>query len=204
MRLRLNTFIGDKTRAEATVAWLEETLRARAESLPGYRGGATVTTDADGYAVHASYWSDVHAMTAADRALAPLFEQAEAISGGVIDREGYEVLINVHRQLPPDGGPVELARFEFPGDRVEEMVDTFATVMLPSIEQAPGLCGAQLLVDRQRARGIVATSWVDELTAHRFWLPGGELRARAARRRTAIVFIGTDFYRLVHTSARFS
>jgi hypothetical protein len=43
---------------------------------------------------------------------------------------------------------------------------------------------------------------VDELTARRFWLPGGELRARAARRGAAITFIGTDFYRLVHTSAR--
>jgi hypothetical protein len=202
MYLRLNTFVGDKARADATVVWLEETLRPRAESLMGYRGSATVTADADGYAVHALYWSDVDAMTAADRALSALLEQAEVVSGGEIDTEGYEVLVNAHHQLPPDGGPAELARFDFPGNRIDEMVDTFTAVMLPSIEQAPGLCGVQLLVDREGARGIVATSWVDELTARRFWLPGGELRARAARRRTAITFIGTDFYRLVHTSVR--
>jgi hypothetical protein len=202
MHLRLNTFAGDKTQVDATVSWLEETLRPRVELLMGYRGSATVTADADGYALHASYWSDVDAMVAADRALAPLLEQGEATSGGEIGREGYEVLINLRHQPPPDGGPAELARFEFPGDRIHEVIDIFTTVMLPSIERAPGLCGVQLLVDPEHARGIVATTWVDELAAHRFWLPGGELRARAARRRVAITFIGTDFYRLVHTSAR--
>jgi hypothetical protein len=201
MHLRLNTFAGGKTRVDATLNWLEETLRPRAESLVGHRGSATVAADADGHAVHASYWSDVDAMAAADRALAPLLEQAEVISGGEVGRAEFEVLIDLRHQMPPDGGPVELAQFEFPGDRIDEMTDTFATVMLPSIEQAPGLCGVQLLVDREHARGIVATSWVDVLAARRFWLPGGELRARAARREAAITFIGTDFYRLVHTSA---
>jgi hypothetical protein len=202
MHLRLNTFTGEKAHVDATVSWIGETLRPRAESLAGYQGSTTVTADADGHAVHASYWGDVDAMAAADRVLAPLLEQAEVISGGEIGGAEFEVLIDLRHQVPPDGGPVELAQFEFPGDRIDEMTDTFATVMLPSIEQAPGLCGVQLLVDPEHPRGIVATSWVDEVAAHRFWLPGGELRARAARRRAAITFIGTDFYRLVHTSAR--
>jgi hypothetical protein len=201
MHVRLNTFTGEKAHVDATVSWIGETLRPRAESLAGYRGSTTVTADADGHAVHASYWGDVGAMVAADRVLAPLLEQAEVISGGEIGGAKFEVLIDLRHQIPPDGGPVEMAQFEFPGDRIDEMTDTFANVMLPSIEQAPGLCGVQLVVDREYARGMLATSWVDELTARRFWLPGGELRARAARRGAAITFIGTDFYRLVHTSA---
>lgn len=200
MFVRLDTVSGDKTKVDDTALFFETVLRPRTEATAGNEGFATVTAAAYGYTLAASYWTDAQVMSASDESLAALREQSAEAGGGTLSSEGYQVPVDFRGHAPSAGALLELSRFEFRPGTAGLVAVTFEAEMLPGITTATGLCGVQLMTDVDSCRGIVATTWDDDRSARGFWLAGGQLRARVARRTASLAFIGTDFYNLVNAT----
>jgi heme-degrading monooxygenase HmoA/predicted ester cyclase len=169
MHVRMNMLAGDPARVNEAARYLEGTARQEVEAQHGNRGMAFLT-DADlGVCIVASYWDTADAMHASEQAVQVSRKEMTELIGGTVTVEHYEVPIFVRRSRPKEGARTRLVSMDTSAADPDEAIEQFRKNAVPALMNMPGLCSAQLMVDRTARRGVVATTWEDTqaLTASR-------------------------------------
>jgi predicted ester cyclase len=177
MHARLNLLIGDPARVDDLTRYLEETVRPHVEAQPGCRGLAILTDAELGQTMVGSYWDTAEALMTSEQAVQTSRKEATEMSNGVVTVEHYEVPIFLRRSRPQRGAGIRITTMEGAPAELEAAVESFRDRALPALRTMPGLCSAQLLVDRDSGRSMVIAAYEnrDALVASR----AGVARLRA-------------------------
>lgn len=201
MHARMNMIIGDPAKVADVTRYLELTVRPHVEAQAGCRGLA-VATDSDlGMTMVATYWETAEAMAASEHAVQTSRKEATELADGTVAVEHYEVPVFMRRSRPPADAGVRVTTMEGDPADLDAAIEAFQDTAVPRLREMPGLCSAQVLVDRASGRFLVISAYESAaaLTASR----GAVARMRAdvlARGHGNIRSI--QEFRLLSTSVR--
>jgi predicted ester cyclase len=159
MHARFNLLIGDPARVDDLTRYLEETVRPHVEAQPGCRGLAILTDAELGQTLVGSYWDTADALTSSEQAVQTSRKEATEMANGVVTVEHYEVPIFLRRSRPHRGAGIRITTMENAPAEVDEAVTSFRDGALPALRTMPGLCSAQMLVDRDSGRSLVIAAY---------------------------------------------
>jgi len=198
MYARVNIIFGTEDKVSAGVAHLEESDRAVVEATAGNRGLSTMVDRARGMIVAVSYWDELH--HSSEAVLTRARENAAAAAGGEVVAESYEVAIVERRSTPSPGAVVGMTQVQLEPQRIATSLAYARDEILPRLPAGSGLCGAELLLDRQSGNGLFLTTWEDEDGAKRADALLDELHSEAVL-RGGVRFPRTETYVLVRASS---
>jgi predicted ester cyclase len=127
-------------------------------------------------------------MTASEQSVEiPRKELADMVNG-TVTVEPYDVAVSLRRSRPQAGAGVRMTRIDGDPDHLGMAIEEFRNRAVPALIGMPGICSAQLLVDRRSGDCIVMTIWED-------------MGALAAN-RSAVATLRTDLAAVTHAQVR--
>jgi heme-degrading monooxygenase HmoA/predicted ester cyclase len=201
MHVRMNMMAGDPARLDEATRYLQGIARPDVEAQHGNRGLACLTNADLGVCIVASYWNTVDAMDASEQAVQVSRKEMTELIGGTVTVEHYEVPVFVRRSRPQQGACTRLVHIDAAAADIDGLIEQFRNTGIPALMDIPGLCSAQLMVDRATRRGIVATTWEDAQALAASRSETAKLRASA----TAVTHTqvrSVEEYKLVFSSVR--
>lgn len=197
MYARVNIIFGTEDKVSAGVAHLEDSDRAAVEATAGNRGLSTMVDPARGMIVAVSYWDELH--HSSEAVLTQARDRAAAAAGGEVIAETFEVALTERQSAPSPGAAVGMTRVRLEPQRIPTGLAYVQDTILSRLRAGPGLCTAELLIDRQSGGGLFVTTWADEDGVKSADSLLDSLRDDALLRGGA-VFPRTETYQLVRTS----
>lgn len=161
MYVRMYLLTGDPARLTKATEYLEETVRTQVESQLGSRGLGVLSNAELGVCLIATYWDSADAMTASEPAAEASRAEVTELMGGTVSAEHYEVPVFIRQARPGPGAGVRMTRIDVDPARVSVAIEEFRHSAGPALLDMPGLCSAQLLVDRGTGHCVAATTWED-------------------------------------------
>lgn len=161
MYVRMYLLTGDPARLTKATQYLEETVRTQVESQLGSRGLGVLSNAELGVCLIATYWDSADAMTASEPAAEASRTKVTELMGGTVSAEHYEVPVFIRQARPGPGAGVRMTRIDVDPARVSVAIEEFRHSAGPELLDMPGLCSAQLLVDRGTGHCVAATTWED-------------------------------------------
>jgi predicted ester cyclase/heme-degrading monooxygenase HmoA len=180
MHVRMNMLAGDPGQLGEATRYLETTVRPTVESQSGNRGLAVLANAVLGTCIVATYWDSADAMAASEQAVQVPRKEITELVRGTVTVEQYEVPVFIRRSRPGPGAGVRLVRLEADPARLDAAIEVFRAEAVPELMEVPGLCSAQLMVDRATGRCIVALTLADADALASSRSPGAEMRSRVA------------------------
>jgi quinol monooxygenase YgiN/predicted ester cyclase len=129
------------------------------EEQPGCRGLAVLANEDLGVTMVASYWENTEAMYSSERAVQTSRKEATELANGLVTVENYDVPIFMRLSHPQTGAGVRVTTIEDDSGDLDAMIDAFRDTALPGLAKMPGLCSAQLMVDRATGRCLVISAY---------------------------------------------
>jgi hypothetical protein len=114
--------------------------------------------------------------------------------------EAFEVAVAERSVVPDPGATVHMTRVQLDPVRVDAGLAYVRDELLQRLSACPGLCSAELLIDRVIGNGMVVTTWTDEDAAGRAQALLDGLR-RDAETAAGARFPGSESYMLIWRSA---
>lgn len=196
MYARVNTIFGAEGRVGAGVARIEQSDRDAVESATGNRGLTTLVDERGGVIVLMSYWDDPRHSSAAS--LTRARESAASAADGDLVAENFEVIVADRSAVATPGAVVRMTRLRLEPARLGSGL-TFLREELVRRLSAAGVCGTEVLVDREAGTGLLVTTWTDPDSAARAEALLDELGADTAAHAGAS-FPRSESYVLVRRS----
>lgn len=197
MYARVNTIFGSKGKVSAGVARIEESDRSAVESANGNRGLTTLVDRKAGVIVAMSYWDDPQ--RSSEAVLTQARESAAVAAGGELVAESFEVAVAEQPAVPAPGAVVQMTRLQLEPAKVDAGLAFVHDELLQRLSTGSGLCGAELLIDREVGNGLLVTTWTDQDAADCVKALLEELPADAAARAGA-TFPRSESYVLVRSA----
>lgn len=192
---------GDPTKIDTAIRVLNTEGRDLLEDRPGYRGASVFVDRTLGKLLAASWWETEEARRNSDEVLRERRASMLEPFLGTIAVDNYEALVFHQVRQPQAGGGLRLTRLEFDPMDTDLLADTFRATVIPKIETLSGLARAVLLVDRERGRGLVGNTFVDQesLAASR----AGQAAARhEGAAKAHVTVVGLEEFEVVHSDVR--
>jgi hypothetical protein len=199
MYVRINTIYCDKANIDTAVDYIEDSDRSVVEAAAGNRGLATLVDRDAGLVVAASYWDEPAHSSAA--VLTKAREGAVLAANGSLTTESYEIVAGAHAPVIAAGVVARMARMRIEPARSAEVINFLEEEILPELAQYPGLCDAQILLNRDSGDCIVATVWRDDAAVEAV----GPALARLDRRpgeHPGGKLLRVETYTMIRTSMR--
>jgi len=199
MYARVNIIFGTKGKVGAGLTHLEKSDRGVVESAAGNRGLTTLVDRKAGVVVAMSYWDDLR--RSCEAVLTEARKGAATAAGGVLVTESYEVALAEQPAEADPGAVVQMTRVQLEPARLDVGLAFIRDELVRHLSAGSGLCGAELLIDREAGAGLLVTTWTDQDATDRAQAVLDEHRSEAEQRAGA-TFPGSESYLLVRRSAR--
>jgi heme-degrading monooxygenase HmoA len=159
----------------------------RDEVMPMVRGtgdgyiGLSMLADRDsGRCIVTTAWRDEAAMQASAEAVrASRARAAEIFGGGEPEVREWEIAMMHRVHETHDGARTRVIWGHTEQGQTDRMLDEFRMTMLPQIEELPGFCSLNLMVDRQSGRTALAVAYESADAMERANERAAALRARS-------------------------
>ncbi|HEX2074229.1 MAG TPA: hypothetical protein VHF92_10625 [Geodermatophilus sp.] len=180
MFARSTTVLGRPQSFDAGITYLRDRVMPAVLGLEGYVGLSMLADHDTGRCIITSAWTNAETMHASALALRAMRERAASILGGHADVEEWEIAV-LHRACrTADGACTRVAWSWTTPERVDEVLDTCRTEVLPQLEALPGFCSVSVLVGREVGRLVTAVSYENRKSLE-------ASRERAAAMRAAVL-----------------
>jgi heme-degrading monooxygenase HmoA len=184
--LRVTHVRTDPARLEEAIANFKERSVPGAQASPGYAGIVLMVDRGSGEAYAGTYWSDLAAMNAAERAGRDLRRQtAGATDAEVLDVDRFEMVLAERRRTTV---PSFCRVNELYGDpsRAEAATEHLRDTVLPIVSGMEGFLSLASFVNRMTGRTMVSTTWASAEAR------AASAEAVAGPRRQAAQVAGTE------------
>ncbi|WP_030936725.1 hypothetical protein [Streptomyces sp. NRRL S-646] len=192
---------GDPAKVDTAIRALNSQGRELLEERPGYRGAGIFVDRELGKLLAASWWESEDARRNSDEVMrerrGALLEPFAATTAV----ENYEAAVFHQVRQPEAGGGLRITRLEFDPMDADLLAETFRASVVPRLDTLSGLARAVLLVDRERGRGLVGTTFTDRgsLVASRG--PQASARHEGAA-KAHVTVIGLEEFEVVYADVR--
>ena len=161
MYARSTTFNGNPMALDAGVIFIRDEVMPQIMTMQGCTGLSMMADRDSGRCIATSGWTTREAMRAADEALRPIRARGGDILGAAPMVDEWEVAV-MHREHPTaDGACARATWLELEPANMQHHVDIFRMSSLPRLDEIEGFCSASMLVDRERGRCVVTTTYAN-------------------------------------------
>lgn len=159
MFARSTTIMGDPAALDDGIAYVRDEVMPQVTGLEGCVGLSMMLDRDSGQCIVTSSWDRQDAMRSSDVHLAPLRTRAGELIGGMPQVEEWEVAAMHRDHAAPAGACCRATWLRTDHSNLDRGIDLFKVALMPRLEALPGFCSASLLVNRERARACVTTTF---------------------------------------------
>ena len=192
---------GDPAKVDTAIRALNSQGRELLEERPGYRGAGIFVDRELGKLMAASWWESEAARRNSDEVMrerrGALLEPFAATT--VV--ENYEAAVFHQVRQPEVGGGLRITRLEFDPMDADLLAETFRASVVPRLDTLSGLARAVLLVDRERGRGLVGTTFTDRGSLAASRGPQASARHEGAA-KAHVTVVGLEEFEVVYADVR--
>jgi heme-degrading monooxygenase HmoA len=148
------------------------------QGMDGCVGLSMLADRESGRSIVTTSWASADAMRASAERVRQVRDRAAEVAGGAAEVQEWEIAIMHRRQETREGARTRVIWSDTdPG--LDQMVDNFRTTMLPRVEELPGFCSANMMIDRQNNRSVLAVTYEDRQAMERAGDQAAALRREA-------------------------
>jgi len=192
---------GDPAKVDTAIRALNSQGRDLLEERPGYRGAGIFVDRELGKLLAASWWESEDARRNSDEVMrerrGALLEPFAATTAV----ENYEAVVFHQVRQPEAGGGLRITRLEFDPMDADLLAETFRASVVPRLDTLSGLARAVLLVDRERGRGLVGTTFTDRGSLAASRGPQASARHEGAA-KAHVTVVGLEEFEVVYADVR--
>jgi len=192
---------GDPAKVDTAIRALNSQGRDLLEERPGYRGAGIFVDRELGKLLAASWWESEDARRNSDEVMrerrGALLEPFAATTAV----ENYEAVVFHQVRQPEAGGGLRITRLEFDPMDADLLAETFRASVVPRLDTLSGLARAVLLIDRERGRGLVGSTFTDRGSLAASRGPQASARHEGAA-KAHVTVIGLEEFEVVHADVR--
>ena len=158
MHARSTTLRGNPQKIDEGIAQVRDEVMPLVQGIDGFVGLSMLCDRESGRCIVTTAWESEDAMRAsADRVLDARARAAEVMEASDPEVNGWEIAV-MHRMHETREGAcarVIWSRAD-DADRIDSILDSWRSTILPQLEQTDGFCSVSLLVDRENRRAVSA------------------------------------------------
>ncbi|NUP45145.1 MAG: hypothetical protein HOY76_51025 [Streptomyces sp.] len=192
---------GDPAKIDTAVRALNAQGRDLLEDRPGYRGAGIFVDRELGKLFTASWWESEESRRNSDEVMRerrPALLEPFAATTAV---ENYEAAVFHQVRQPEAGGGLRITRLEFDPMDADLLTETFRASVVPRLDTLSGLARAVLLIDRERGRGLVGSTFTDRGSLAASRGPQASARHEGAA-KAHVTVVGLEEFEVVYAEVR--
>ncbi len=156
MYARSTTIRGNPGSLDDAIAYMRDEVWPAVRDMDGCVGLSMMCNRESGQCIATSAWADRQAMEASAERIHPMRRELmdRFGAGDELDVQEWEIAV-LHREHPAGGGAcarVTWVRTD-PG-KVDQVLDTYRTSLMPRIQDMQGFCSLSMLVDRDSGSAV--------------------------------------------------
>lgn len=178
MYARTTTLRGNPSAMDEAIAYVRDEVMPLVQAMDGCVGLSMLADRDSGRSIVTTSWASADAMRASAERVRQVRDRAAEVAGGAAEVQEWEIAIMHRRQETREGARTRVIWSDTdPG--LDQMVDDFRTTMLPRVEELPGFCSANMMIDRQNNRSVLAVTYEDRQAMERAGDQAAALRREA-------------------------
>jgi len=168
MYARSTTVRGDPGAIDEGIAVCRNEVWPAVQGMSGCVGMSMMADREAGRCIVTTAWASDEAMRASAEMVKDIRSRAaEALRADTVDVEEWQIGV-LHRARPAgDDACVRATWTEITPGEVDQMVDSFRLAVMPRLEEMPGFCSLNLMVDRMRNRGVATVTYENRAALER-------------------------------------
>jgi heme-degrading monooxygenase HmoA len=141
------------------LAYVRDEVLLHVQQMEGFVGLSMLADRDTGRCIVTTAWETEEAMRASAEAVRDSRARAAEIMGGDVEVREWEIAVLHRKQETRDGARTRVIWGHTEPGQMDRMLDTFRTSMLPRVEDLPGFCAANMMVDRPSGRTALAVAY---------------------------------------------
>ena len=168
MYARSTTVRGDPGAMDEGIAVCRNEVWPAVRVMSGCVGMSMMADREDGRSIVTTAWATDEAMAASAGMVKDIRARAaEALRADTVDVEEWQIAV-LHRVRPAgDDACVRATWTDIMPGEVDHMVDSFRMVLMPRLQEMPGFCSLNFMVDRMRNRGVGTVTYENRAALER-------------------------------------
>jgi len=181
MYARSTTIQGNPQAIDEGMAYVRDEVMPMVQGMDGCIGLSMVADRASGRCIVTTAWASEDAMRASAGSVRASRARAGEIFGATPEVADWEIAVMHRVHETGSGARTRVIWGHTTPGRMNDMLDTFRMSMVPKMEDLPGFCSCNLMVDRQSGRTALAVSYESAEAMERAGDRAAALRAEAPR-----------------------
>jgi heme-degrading monooxygenase HmoA len=166
---------------DAGVANVRDEVLPLVQQMDGFVGLSMLADRDSGRCIVTTAWETEEAMRASAEAVRDSRARAAQVMGGEAEVREWEIAVLHRKQETHEGAAARVIWGHAEPGRMDQMLDTFRTSVLPQVEDLPGFCSANMMIDRQGGRTALAVAYESREAMARAAEAGAKLRQEATQ-----------------------
>jgi heme-degrading monooxygenase HmoA len=180
MYARSTTVRGNPQNMDDGIAYVRDEVMPMVQQMDGCIGLSMLCDRTSGRCIVTTAWATEDAMRASAESVRASRARAGEVLGGEPEVAEWEIAVMHRVRETGDGARTRVIWGHTEPGHMNDTLDAFRMTMMPKVEELPGFCSANMMVDRQSGRTALAVTYENSAAMER----AGE-RAAALRREAS-------------------
>jgi heme-degrading monooxygenase HmoA len=159
MYARSTTINGDPQAMDNGIANIRDEVMPLVQRLDGNVGLSMLADRDSGRCIVTTAWATEDAMRASAEAVRESRARAGGILGAQPEVAEWEIAVMHRMHETHDGARTRVIWGHTDPGRMDQLLDYFRMTMVPKLEELPGFCSVNMMVDRQNGRTALAVTY---------------------------------------------
>ena len=161
MYARSTTVHADPQRIDDGIRYVRDEVMPTVEALDDCLGLSMLADRDNGRCIVTTSWRSAEGMSVSRDRVSALRERAAETMGGTVEVQEWEIGL-VHRaHHAPDGAWARVTWTRGDPARMDDMLSSFRTGIVPRLDDLQGFCSTSLLIDRQTGLSALTAVYAD-------------------------------------------
>jgi hypothetical protein len=196
MYARTTTIRGAAEAIDDATAYMRDDVMPAVQQMDGFVGLSFLADRTSGRCIVATAWQSEEAMRATTDRVGPMRDRVAEVLGGRPEVQTWEIAVLHRVREAPAGAWVRVTWPRVDPARLDTLLDTYRTGVLPRLEEMDGFCSASMLVDRREGAGAGTVTFQDRATLERTRETAAAIRERTTQ-ETGVEFVDVAEFELV-------
>ncbi|SOE03505.1 hypothetical protein [Blastococcus haudaquaticus] len=167
MYARSNTVHADPQRIDDGIAFARDEVMPAVQSMPGCMGLSMLCDRQSGRCIVTTSWDSEESMSASREAVRAMRARAVEVMGAEFEVQEWEITVLHRAHQAPEGACCRVTWTRGDPARMDEMVETFRTSLIPRLDDIPGFCSVSEMGDRQTGMSVLTATYDDRASLER-------------------------------------
>jgi quinol monooxygenase YgiN len=188
MYARSTTVRGNPQNMDDGMAYVRDEVMPTVQQMDGCIGLSMLCDRESGRCIVTTAWATEDAMRASAEGVRASRARFAEVLGGEPEVAEWEIAMMHRVHETGDGARTRVIWGHTEPGHMNDMLDAFRMTMMPKVEELPGFCSANMMVDRQSGRTALAVTYEDSAAMER----AGERAAALRREATDTIGLQID------------